>query len=114
VWAIYSIKSREVLQRVPTMVFTPAVLLLSSLPLQGLGCSSAIRWLSPGQVSQNSGGLFCFSASWPRALRTSAGTKVSNFWALPARLGLHQPDSGDGHGNHLMAARATSCLLSTL
>lgn len=35
VWAIYSIKSREVLQRVPTMVFTPAVLLLS-LPLQGL------------------------------------------------------------------------------
>ncbi len=35
VWAIYTIKSREVLQRVPTMVFTPAVLLLS-LPLQGL------------------------------------------------------------------------------
>lgn len=34
VWAIYSIKSREVLQRIPTMVFTPAVLLLS-LPVQG-------------------------------------------------------------------------------
>jgi len=33
VWAIYSIKSREVLQRMPTTIFTPAVLLLS-LPVQ--------------------------------------------------------------------------------
>ncbi len=32
VWAIYSIKSREILQRMPTTVFTPAVLLLSLPP----------------------------------------------------------------------------------
>lgn len=41
VWAIYSIKSREVLQRMPTTVFTPAVLLLS-LPLQFLAAAMQV------------------------------------------------------------------------
>lgn len=37
VWAIYSIKSREVLQRVPTTVFTAAIILLSLPPQAVLG-----------------------------------------------------------------------------
>lgn len=36
-WAIYSIKSREVLQRVPTTVFTAAIILLSLPPQAVLG-----------------------------------------------------------------------------
>lgn len=36
-WAIYSVKSREVLQRVPTTVFTAAIILLSLPPQAVLG-----------------------------------------------------------------------------
>lgn len=37
VWAIYSVKSREVLQRMPTTVFTAAIILLSLPPQVALG-----------------------------------------------------------------------------